>query len=62
MALTQTGTPYYASPEVWKDKPYNSKSDMWSLGCVLYEMAALKPPFTANDLQGLYKKVCAGLF
>ena len=59
---TQTGTPYYASPEVWKDKPYNAKSDMWSLGCVLYEMAALKPPFTANDLQGLYKKVCAGLF
>lgn len=62
MALTQTGTPYYASPEVWKDKPYNSKSDMWSLGCVLYEMAALKPPFNANDLQGLYKKVCAGIF
>lgn len=62
MAETQTGTPYYASPEVWKDKPYGVKSDMWSLGCVLYEMAALKPPFTATDLQGLYKKVCAGYF
>lgn len=35
-ACTQTGTPYYASPEVWKDKPYGVKSDMWSLGCVLY--------------------------
>ena len=62
MAQTQTGTPYYASPEVWKDKPYGVKSDIWSLGCVLYEMAALRPPFTANDLQGLYKKICAGYF
>jgi len=62
MAFTQTGTPYYASPEVWKDKPYNLKSDMWSLGCVLYEMAALRPPFVASDLQTLYKKVCSGMF
>ena len=61
-ACTQTGTPYYASPEVWKDQPYGVKSDMWSLGCVLYEMAALRPPFTAQDLSGLYKKVCAGIF
>ena len=61
-ACTQTGTPYYASPEVWKDQPYGVKSDMWSLGCVLYEMAALRPPFTAHDLSGLYKKVCAGVF
>ena len=36
MCETQTGTPYYASPEVWKDEPYNVKSDIWSLGCVLY--------------------------
>jgi NIMA (never in mitosis gene a)-related kinase len=54
MLHTQTGTPYYASPEVWKDKPYDSKSDIWSLGCVLYEMAALSPPFRAAHMTGLY--------
>jgi NIMA (never in mitosis gene a)-related kinase len=41
LLYTQTGTPYYASPEVWKDQPYDSKSDVWSLGCVLYEIATL---------------------
>jgi NIMA (never in mitosis gene a)-related kinase len=45
LLYTQTGTPYYASPEVWKDKPYDSKSDIWSLGCVLYELITLQPPF-----------------
>lgn len=58
--FTQTGTPYYASPEVWKDKPYDSKSDIWSLGCVLYELLALSPPFTARDMKGLYNKVIRG--
>ena len=62
LLYTQTGTPYYASPEVWQDKPYNSKSDIWSLGCVLYEAAALKPPFRAEDMQGLYEKIIKGEF
>lgn len=62
LAYTQTGTPYYASPEVWKDQPYNSSSDIWSLGCVIYEMAALAPPFTASDMQGLYKKIIRGIY
>lgn len=57
---TQTGTPYYASPEVWRDEPYDLKSDIWSLGCVIYEMITLKPPFRADDMQGLYKKVIKG--
>jgi len=60
LVLTQTGTPYYASPEVWKDKPYDSRSDIWSLGCVLYEMTTLKPPFTAKDMKSLYVKVVRG--
>lgn len=59
---TQTGTPYYASPEVWKDKPYDNKSDIWSLGCVLYELIALRPPFTATSMQGLSQKVVKGIY
>ena len=50
MLQTQTGTPYYASPEVWMDKPYNQKSDIWSLGCVLYETITGSPPFTGKDM------------
>lgn len=62
LVYTQTGTPYYASPEVWRDQPYDAKSDIWSLGCVAYEMAALKPPFRAQNMEGLYKKVQRGLY
>jgi NIMA (never in mitosis gene a)-related kinase len=62
LLYTQTGTPYYASPEVWKDQPYDSKSDIWSLGCVLYEMITLKPPFRAQDMNGLFKRVTKGLY
>ena len=60
LGYTQTGTPYYASPEVWKDLPYDNKSDIWSLGCVLYEMITLHPPFRARSMEELYKKVLGG--
>ena len=62
LGYTQTGTPYYASPEVWRDQPYDMKSDIWSLGCVLYEMITLRPPFQAPDMQNLYKKVLRGMY
>ncbi|CEL93409.1 unnamed protein product [Vitrella brassicaformis CCMP3155] len=62
LLYTQTGTPYYASPEVWRDQPYDAKSDVWSLGCVLYEMCALKPPFRADDMEALYRKVLKGQY
>lgn len=57
MLRTQTGTPYYASPEVWNNEPYSIKSDMWSLGCVMYEIVTGRVPFKANDFKSLRKKV-----
>lgn len=62
MLRTQTGTPYYACPEVWKDMPYDHRSDIWSLGCVLYEMITLQPPFRATTMKGLYTKVISGKY
>ena len=59
---TQTGTPYYASPEVWNDESYTNKSDIWSLGCVLYEMICLTPPFKAENMDGLYHKIIKGKY
>jgi NIMA (never in mitosis gene a)-related kinase len=60
LVYTQTGTPYYASPEVWQDKAYDYKSDLWSVGCVLYELCALKPPFRGRNLEELFKNVTKG--
>jgi len=57
---TQTGTPYYASPEVWMSKPYSYKSDLWSIGCIIYELCELKPPFTGSDMDELFINVCKG--
>ncbi len=48
LARTCVGTPFYLSPEVWENRPYDSKSDLWALGCVLYEMATLKHAFEAG--------------
>jgi NIMA (never in mitosis gene a)-related kinase len=62
LVYTQTGTPYYASPEVWADKPYDYKSDIWSCGCVLYELCTLRPPFKGTNLEQLYKNVSRGAY
>ena len=62
MAYTQTGTPYYASPEIWLDKPYDYKSDIWSLGCILYELCMLKPPFRGTSLKNLCINIQKGIY
>lgn len=56
-AHTRIGTPYYLSPEICLNKPYNSKSDMWSLGVVLYELLTLRHPFNASSIEGLLDKI-----
>ncbi|XP_022430452.1 serine/threonine-protein kinase Nek3 isoform X1 [Delphinapterus leucas] len=75
-ACTYVGTPYYVPPEIWENMPYNNKSDIWSLGCILYELCTLKHPthvciplqspvlsrtlFQANSWKSLILKICQG--
>lgn len=59
---SKVGTPYYLSPEVCEDRPYNNKSDIWSLGCVLYEICSLKHPFEAKNQAELLLKIVKGKY
>uniref|UniRef100_A0A671QKG3 non-specific serine/threonine protein kinase n=1 Tax=Sinocyclocheilus anshuiensis TaxID=1608454 RepID=A0A671QKG3_9TELE len=61
-AKTFVGTPYYMSPEQINRTSYNEKSDIWSLGCLLYELCALSPPFTAYNQTELAGKIREGKF
>ena len=56
-STTYVGTPNYMAPELCESNPYNPASDIWSLGCVLYQFAALKPPFEARNFLGLILKI-----
>lgn len=60
--VKKVGTPYYLSPEVCEDKPYNHKWDIWSLGCILYEIWSLKHPFEAKTQAELMIKIIKGKY
>lgn len=61
-ANTTAGTPFYISPEIWNGNKYDYKSDIWSFGCLIYEICMLKPPFMAGDFPTLIQKIKSGYF
>ena len=56
-ANTIIGTPYYLSPEMCQDQPYNQKSDVWALGVILYELCTFRHPFNAGNHAALILKI-----
>uniref|UniRef100_H2YRH1 non-specific serine/threonine protein kinase n=1 Tax=Ciona savignyi TaxID=51511 RepID=H2YRH1_CIOSA len=61
-ASTCVGTPCYLSPELCQDIPYSFKSDIWALGCLVFEMCALAPAFDAANLISLFYKIVNGKY
>lgn len=62
LAATGVGTPYYLSPEICHGLRYSYKSDIWSAGCILYEMTCGKRPFDGVDMRGLMGQIMQGRF
>lgn len=62
LAKTFIGTPYYLSPEICEERPYNDKSDVWALGCILYELCTYKHPFNAKTQASLIMKILKGKY
>jgi len=61
-ASTLVGTPYYLSPELCENRPYNDRSDVWAYGCIVYEMCTGKPPFHAKNQAALLAKIIQGRY
>ncbi len=57
LARTVIGTPYFMSPELLLNQPYSYKSDMWAVGCLVFELCAQKPPYEARDMSSLVMKI-----
>lgn len=62
VAKSMVGTPYYLSPEIIENRPYSFKSDIWSMGVMLYELCSLKPPFEGSNLPFLALKIIKGQY
>ena len=62
LALTRVGTPCNVSPERCEGKPYSFESDVWALGCVLFELLTLRPAFRAETIPLLTEKILAGAY
>ena len=62
MASTMVGTPYYLSPELCEDQPYNKKSDVWALGCILYELCTLEHAFQGRNMCALVLRIVKGKY
>ncbi|CAZ80540.1 unnamed protein product [Tuber melanosporum] len=61
-AETYAGTPYYMSPEISSGRPYTVKSDIWSMGCIIYELCTQELTFTSNTLPGLINLIGKGKY
>jgi len=60
LAKTMVGTPYYLSPEICRGRAYGTASDVWGLGCLIYELCALRPPFEGDSLAGVVRGIVRG--
>lgn len=60
--LSRVGSPFYMSPEICRNAPYSTESDVWSCGCVLYEMICLQPAFYAENMMLVLDRICAAAY
>ncbi|XP_001115708.3 serine/threonine-protein kinase Nek11 isoform X3 [Macaca mulatta] len=60
LATTLTGTPHYMSPEALKHQGYDTKSDIWSLACILYEMCCMNHAFAGSNFLSIVLKIVEG--